>query len=106
MADDPMWCLLLFDLPVATKKERREATNFRNYLLDLGFWMVQFSVYAKFWPTGGQDMTDIRAIKKFLPAGGQVRILAITDRQWSKGLRFEQAKAEKTEETPQQLMIF
>lgn len=44
MADDPMWCLVMFDLPVETKKQRREATRFRNDLLDWGFCMVQLSV--------------------------------------------------------------
>lgn len=50
MADDAMWCLVMFDLPVETKEQRREATRFRHDLLDWGFIMVQFSVYAKYWP--------------------------------------------------------
>ena len=89
MADDAMWCLVMFDLPVETKKQRREATRFRNDLLDWGFCMVQFSVYVKYWPTGGQ-----------------VRVLALTDRQWSTGLRFEDAKPRKECGSPEQLMIF
>jgi len=32
-----MWVLLMFDLPVVTKDQRKEATKFRLYLLDLGF---------------------------------------------------------------------
>ena len=106
MAADAMWCLVMFDLPVATKKERREAARFRNDLLDWGFSMVQLSVYVKFWPTGGQDMTTIRAIKRELPEGGQVRVITITDRQWATGLRFDQAKPVKEQSAPQQLMIF
>lgn len=106
MVDGPMWCLVMFDLPVQTKAQRREATAFRNFLLDCGFWMVQFSVYVKYWPTGGQDMADIRAIKSSLPAGGQVRIIGVTDRQWATGLRFEKHQKEKPEGAPEQLMIF
>lgn len=106
MADDAMWCLVMFDLPVATKKERREAARFRNDLLDWGFSMVQLSVYVKFWPTGGQDMTTIRAIKRELPEGGQVRVVSITDRQWATGLRFDQARPVKEQGAPEQLMIF
>ena len=37
MADDPVWCVVMFDLPVATKKQRKEATRFRHLLLDEGF---------------------------------------------------------------------
>ena len=90
-----MWCLVMFDLPVETKKQRREATRFRNDLLDWGFCMVQFSVYVKYWPTGGQDHATLRAIKTHLPEGGQVRVLALTDRQWATGLRFDNAKPRK-----------
>lgn len=101
-----MWCLVLFDLPVKTKPQRREATRFRNFLLDIGFSMVQYSVYAKFWPTGGQDVPTLRAIKSNLPPGGQVRMLAVTDRQWGTAHRFENAKAVEEEQGPQQLTIF
>lgn len=47
MADDPMWCVVMFDLPVGTKKQRREATRFRNLLLDEGYWRAQYSVYVR-----------------------------------------------------------
>ena len=106
MADDPMWCLVMFDLPVETKRQRREATRFRNDLLDWGFCMVQFSVYVKYWPTGGQDHATLRAIKSHLPEGGQVRVLALTDRQWATGLRFDNARPRKEAGSPEQLMIF
>ena len=26
MADDPVWCVVMFDLPVATKKQRKDLT--------------------------------------------------------------------------------
>ena len=42
-----MRILVFFDLPVKTKKQRREATRFRNFLLNDGYHMVQFSVYAR-----------------------------------------------------------
>ncbi len=101
-----MWCLVMFDLPVETKSQRREASRFRHSLIDWGFSMVQLSVYVKYWPTGGHDKTTINAIKRNLPAGGQVRVLALTDRQWSTGLRFEHAKAKPSDPMPEQLMIF
>lgn len=106
MADEAVWCLVLFDLPVQTKSQRRDASRFRHFLLDRGFSMVQFSVYVKYWPTGGQDLPTIRAIKGNLPPGGQVRILHLTDRQWATGLRFDNAAEAPPPGEPEQLLIF
>ena len=37
------WLVVAFDLPVGSKKQRKAASDFRNYLLDDGFQMMQFS---------------------------------------------------------------
>ena len=58
-----MWMLVLFDLPVMEKEERKEATEFRNYLLDLGFQMVQFSVYARLLSGKDSAMTYAKKLK-------------------------------------------
>ena len=42
-----MRILVMFDLPVKTKAERRSATQFRNFLVGDGYHMVQYSVYAR-----------------------------------------------------------
>ena len=42
-----MWMVVMFDLPVVLKAERKAATEFRNALLDMGFEMSQFSVYMR-----------------------------------------------------------
>lgn len=52
-----MWILVFFDLPVTKPKQRKEACKFRNFLLNDGYIMLQFSVYARVCK--GQD-----AIKK------------------------------------------
>ena len=41
------WLMAMFDLPVMTDKERKMASRFRNDLIDHGFLMIQFSVYAR-----------------------------------------------------------
>ena len=43
-----MWMLVMFDLPVVQKNERKAAADFRHTLLDIGFEMSQFSVYFVF----------------------------------------------------------
>lgn len=104
--EDAVWNLVLFDLPVTTKLQRREALNFRNLLLDEGYWMVQFSVYVKYAPTASMGMTSIKRIKQGLPPGGEVRMLNLTDKQWAKGLRFSNDPATVPQAAPQQLTIF
>lgn len=104
--DDAVWCLVMFDLPVGTKQERAHATGFRNMLLDLGFDMVQFSVYVRYTPSSGGAKGHVDAICLNLPPGGDVRILHMTDRQWAKALRFSAEEPVEVEEPPQLLTIF
>lgn len=104
--DSGMWCVVMFDLPVQTKGQRKEATQFRNSLLDDGFSMVQFSVYVQYLPLGVNLARIAKTIKGRLPANGEVRILPVTDKQWSEAFRFHNGREETKEETPQQLQIF
>lgn len=105
-SEDAVWSLVMFDLPVLTKAERREATRFRELLLDLGYQRTQLSVYTRFSPSVNSVLPTIGTIKNSLPEGGEVRILSITDHQWATALRFSNAKATETENAPRQLAIF
>jgi CRISPR-associated protein Cas2 len=77
-----MWMMVLFDLPVIEKDERKDATNFRNFLLDNGFSMVQYSIYTRVF--SGSDACEkyYKMIEGHLPKKGKVDILTITDRQY------------------------
>ena len=77
-----MWILVLFDLPVTTKTERGKATRFRNALLDLGFEMVQFSVYMKHCAGKEQAATIQNKITAVVPEHGNIKLLFITDKQF------------------------
>ncbi len=77
-----MWLYLFFDLPVVESEERREATQFRNFLLDQGFTMGQFSVYYKFAGSTQERDRLVRLVEGHLPRGGKVDILSITDKQY------------------------
>lgn len=101
-----MWCLVMFDLPVKTKQQRRAATEFRNMLLDMGYSMVQYSVYARYTPTQAGNRSTVQAIKAALPAHGYVRVLHISDHQWSSALRFSNFEQDLEEETPQLFTLF
>ena len=77
-----MRMLVFFDLPVTTKKERKEATQFRNFLLKDGYHMIQFSVYARV--CNGTDAVEKhrQRIKQRLPDNGSIRLLVITEKQY------------------------
>ena len=79
-----MWMLVMFDLPVVTRRQRKRATKFRNDLLDLGFQMAQYSVYMKF--CGQRDAADALAgrVERRVPAQGRVSILIVTDKQYGR----------------------
>ena len=100
-----MWMLVLFDLPVVEKDERKAATDFRNFLLDHGFAMVQYSIYTKLF--SGKDACDkyYKLIANNLPAEGSVDILTITDRQYSNIISYKGREKSKKIQSGQLLLF-
>lgn len=101
-----MWLMVMFDLPVQTKKDRKLASKFRNGLLDLGFLRCQFSIYVKFCVGTERTKTIFRYIKNLLPPKGQVSILTITDSQFKKIRTYDSRKNALTAKQPKQLELF
>ncbi len=79
-----MRVMIMFDLPVETKKQRRIYSKFRKRLLENGFLMMQYSIYIK--SVANKDAADfsVLQIKQFLPQDGHVRSLIITEKQYEK----------------------
>ena len=77
-----MRMLVFFDLPVKTKSQRREATQFRNFLVKDGYYMVQYSLYARV--CNGYDSVEMhrKRVEANLPCNGSVRLLVITEKQY------------------------
>ena len=101
-----MWLLVLFDLPVGSKKERREAAGFRNTLLDLGFEMEQFSVYLRDCADKSKVEGLIRQIERELPPQGSIKMLAFTDKQYENIRSYKGPSASKRRENKKQLRLF
>ena len=101
-----MWVLVFFDLPTDTKKERKAATKFRKDLISDGFLMFQFSIYMRHCPSMESAETHIRRVKNFLPDKGQVGILSITDKQYSRMELFSEHKAHQAPDEGIQLELF
>ena len=78
-----MRVVVLFDLPTGTKKERRAATQFRKFLLDDGFDMLQFSVYSRLCPNRDNAEMHMQRVKRNAPGSGSVRVLYLTEHQFA-----------------------
>lgn len=107
-----MWLFVFFDLPVTTKKERKEAAQFRKKLEKNGFTMMQYSVYIRHCPSHESAEVHKRRVHGILPESGRVSILTVTDKQygmienyWGQPKSASPMKA-KTISTPVQLEIF
>ncbi len=102
------WIMAMFDLPVTTKAQRAEAASFRKSLLDDGYVMVNFSVYAR----SCVDWTRMRKhsdrLTEFIPCGGNVHVFFITDKQWTDSIAvigedYKRKRKIKNSQMPQQL---
>lgn len=101
-----MWLFAMFDLPVTDKQARRRYAAFRKALLREGFCMLQFSVYARH--CASEESSDIirERVRRALPPEGQVRLVAITDRQFGRMEVYFGKNREPTEDPPAQFMLF
>lgn len=101
-----VWLFAMFDLPVTSAAKRREYARFRKLLLKQGFCKLQYSVYARYYRTEESSEPARALIRSELPAEGQVRLLMVTDGQFGKQQVFEGKKSGKTEDAPDQFMLF
>ena len=76
---DTVWLFVVFDLPSMSKDEKRAHAKFRNSLLRRGLLMLQWSMYARAYPSEAASESDRNAITASVPRGGRVRMLVITD---------------------------
>lgn len=101
-----MWVMVLFDLPTTTPKERRNYTKFRDFLLDNGFEMAQYSVYVKH--TSGKDAVQaiVRKVEVAMPDEGKVDILQFTDKQYENIVCLRGDRRADSPKNPEQLVMF
>lgn len=102
-----MRMLVFFDLPVGTRAERRAYTQFRRFLLNDGFDMIQFSVYGRILNGRDAEEKHLQRLVNNLPPDGSVRVLTVTEKQYAStkllvGLPLFQEKAVQA----QQILLF
>ena len=102
-----MRILVFFDLPVVEKEDRKEYQNFRRFLLNDGYLMIQFSVYSRI--CNGIDGVNkhVARLKENLPTKGSVRYLQITEKQYTE-MKFLVGSPKKQEKkiNSRQLNVF
>ena len=101
-----MWLLVMFDLPTETKKNKKDAAQFRKNLEKDGFGMCQYSVYMRFCASLESMQVHIRRVKSFIPEAGSVSLLSITDKQYSQMINFRGQIEKKHRPQPLQLELF
>ena len=102
-----MWLFVFFDLPVTTKKERKEATNFRKNLMKDGFVMLQYSVYIRHCASYQSQEVHIKRLKTIVPDTGMVSILSVTDKQYGDIVNYYgKEKKHNAPRAPIQLELF
>lgn len=101
-----MWIITMFDLPTDTKNARKAYHSFRETLLNDGFTMMQFSVYARHCPSAENIEVHINRVKKHLPPDGEVRIISLTDKQFARMEVFFGKIRKATEKAPEQISFF
>ena len=83
MTNRCMRIVVMFDLPVASKKDRKEYAKFRKYLVTDGFDMLQFSVYSRITQNHDDARQHIERLTKNLPPKGSVRVMQVTEKQYN-----------------------
>ena len=101
-----MWVVVMFDLPVVEKVERKAATDFRKALLDMGFEMAQFSVYMRFCTSQAKIDTYCKRVEGALPEGGKVNILIFTDKQYERIVSYLGKARQPAQKSPDQFNLF
>lgn len=77
-----MRIIVMFDLPVKTKKQSKDVSAFRKFLLKDGYYMMQYSIYVRV--CNGQDSVEMHKsrLKSAVPSNGSIRVLTVTEKQY------------------------
>lgn len=78
-----MRVIVFFDLPAIEPAQKRAYAQFRKFLVQDGFFMMQESVYCKICPNQLGANALIEHIRKHSPKEGIVQVLTITEKQFA-----------------------
>lgn len=100
-----MWIIVMFDLPTETDSAKKDYRAFREGLLADGYFMLQFSVYARHCASFENGEVHMKRVSFSIPPDGQVRVMSFTDKQFQKHLVFY-GKIRKSSPPPAEQLTF
>lgn len=77
MRDRKNVILILFDVPVGSRSERKEYTLFRKNLIREGYVRLQKSVYVKLLRNEKSLRGEMESVKGYLPETGEVTVIPL-----------------------------
>jgi CRISPR-associated protein Cas2 len=78
-----MRLIVFFDLPMVTKAEKKAYAQFRRFLLNDGYDMIQWSVYGRILNGKDAETKHLARLADNLPPQGSVRGMTITEKQYA-----------------------
>ena len=76
------WISVILDLPERSKADRAQGSQFKSFLKQRGFQMLQPSLYLKFAFTEASAKSACESVLKFSPKKGKMTVLRMTDLQF------------------------
>ena len=101
-----MVLFVMFDISTETKKDLEKYRKFRKKLLDFGFIMFQYSVYVRFCNSLVIAQKYEKKIEDIAPTNGSIRIMKITESQYSNMITIENYREEPEKKVAQQGQTF
>ena len=104
-----MVLFVMFDISTETKKDLEKYRKFRKKLLDAGFIMFQYSIYIRFCRSLSVAQKYEKKIEADAPHNGSIRIIKITESQYSNMITIENYREKPEEKVAQQrqtVMVF
>jgi len=104
-----MVLFVMFDISTETKKDLKKYRKFRDRLLKHGFVMFQFSIYVRFCQSLAMAQKYEKKIEAKAPNNGSIRILKVTEAQYSNMIiveNYREKPEEKVAKMQQTVMVF
>ncbi len=104
-----MVLFVMFDISTETKKDLEKYRKFRKKLLNTGFIMFQYSIYIRFCRSLSVAQKYEKKIEADAPHNGSIRIIKITESQYSNMITIENYREKPEKKIAQQrqsIMVF
>jgi CRISPR-associated protein Cas2 len=100
------WLLVTLDLPVRSTAQRREATRFRNCLVDFGYEALHGNAYTRYLPPRAKVVTETNRLRKEVPEKGTVYIVELTGGSHRRALILGAGESVPPRSTPELMSVY